>query len=324
MSARQLVIIAVLGLGLPALVGCAGRHRRQPRADGKVVVCSTYPLWLMTRNIVSGREGVTVERLLPAQLGCPHDYVATPDDVRRLERADVLVANGLGLDDFALDYFREARPGAPVVVATDGIGDLLNYADAGEEHQGHEHGARAPNRSALNPHLFASPRQAARMALVIGEGLSKADPPGREAYEANARAYAERLKALADEMERLTGLLRNRTIITQHDVFDYLARDVGLTVAAVIAAHPGEDPSAAEVLRFVNEARTRRVGAVFTEPQYPPALGGAIAREAGIPAATLDPVASGPEDAAIDYYEQTMRANMRTLSRVLGTASAGE
>ena len=58
--------------------------------------------------------------------------------------------------------------------------------------------------------------------------------------------------------------------------------------------------------------------AVFTEPQYPAAVGETIAREIGLPVATIDPVASGPDHAPLDYYETAMRKNLATLKRILG------
>ena len=66
--------------------------------------------------------------------------------------------------------------------------------------------------------------------------------------------------------------------------------------------------------------RARQAGAVFTEPQYPPAVGQTIARETGLPVAVLDPVASGPADAPLDYYEQAMRRNLETLRATLGAS----
>ena len=65
--------------------------------------------------------------------------------------------------------------------------------------------------------------------------------------------------------------------------------------------------------------RATKAGAIFTEPQYPQALGKTIAREAGIVAAALDPVANGPEQAPLAYYEQVMRANMTVLEQTLGS-----
>ena len=89
----------------------------------------------------------------------------------------------------------------------------------------------------MNPHLFASPRQAARIALNVAAGLSKADPEGAGVYFRNAQAYADRLNALADEMAALGRTLKNNRIVEPHGVFDYLARDMGLEVVAVLRPH---------------------------------------------------------------------------------------
>jgi ABC-type Zn uptake system ZnuABC Zn-binding protein ZnuA len=101
-------------------------------------------------------------------------------------------------------------------------------------------------------------------------------------------------------------------------VFDYFARDMGLEVMAVVQAHAGQEPSAAEMLEIVKAVRKKKAGGVFTEPQYPLKVGQAIAKEAGIPSAMLDPVATGPEKAGLDYYETVMRKNMEILRQTLG------
>jgi ABC-type Zn uptake system ZnuABC Zn-binding protein ZnuA len=72
------------------------------------------------------------------------------------------------------------------------------------------------------------------------------------------------------------------------------------------------------MLAIVRTIREHGAGALFTEPQYPAAIGRTIAAEADIPAATLDPAATGPEQPPADYYEQAMRANLATLERTLG------
>ena len=93
---------------------------------------------------------------------------------------------------------------------------------------------------------------------------------------------------------------------------------MGLSIVAVVQAHAGQEPSAAEMLAIVRTVREQRAGALFTEPQYPAAIGRTIAAEANIPAATLDPAATGPEQPPADYYDQVMRANLATLERTLG------
>ena len=266
------------------------------------VLAATFTMQQFTRNVTSGVEGVQVEPLLSAGLGCPHDYVLTPQDMRKLERADVLVVNGLGLEEFiGAPLFKSGR--LKVIDSSRGVEGPLNYA-----------GAQTPN-----PHLFASPLRAARIVVHIAAELSRIYPQGEAAFTANAKAYAAKLEALAADLKAAAGRLKNRRIVTQHGVFDYFARDAGLEIVAVIQAHAGTEPSAAEMLRLVAGIKATRTGAIFAEPQYPSKIPDTLARETGIPAATLDPVASGPENAGLDYYEKTMRANIKTLEKTLGT-----
>ena len=292
------------------------------------VLCTTFPIHQIARNVAQGREGVALQLMLPAGMGCPHDYALTPQDMRKLAAADVLAVNGLGLEEFLGAPVLAANPDLETIDTSAGIPDLLEYAhehsEAEEDHDheaeaedGHdEHGHHHP-REGVNPHLFASPRQAARIALNVAGGLSKADPDGAGTYVRNAQAYAARLNALADELAALGRTLKNNRIVEPHGVFDYLARDMGLEIAAVLRPH-GQEPSAAEMLELVREIRAKQAGAIFTEPQYPAKVGAALARETGLPTATLDPVATGPDEAPLDYYETAMRKNMEVLRAVLG------
>jgi ABC-type Zn uptake system ZnuABC Zn-binding protein ZnuA len=169
-----------------------------------------------------------------------------------------------------------------------------------------------------NPHLFASPRMVAFLAMNIADALSKIDPDGAGLYSENARGYAGKMNRLADEFATLGRQLANNRIVTQHGVFDYLARDMGLRIVAVLQAHAGQEPSASEMLAIVQTIRREKAGAVFTEPQYPEKIGRTIAKEAGVVAATLDPVANGPDSAALDYYETQMRRNLLMIGKTLG------
>ena len=312
----------------------------------KQIICTTFPMYQITRNVAQGRDAVDVQLMLPAQLGCPHDYALTPQDMQKLTGAKVLVVNGLGLEEFLGAPVKNANPGIVIVDSSEGIKNLLEYKDEDEHHEAEhdhhvesgdkenaKHDAHAKNEhhpehgdaehehhhSGTNPHLFASPHMTAILVENIAAGLSKADPEGAALYAKNAEAYAARMNRLADEFTALGKTLKNNRIVTQHGVFDYLSRDIGLEVVAVVQAHAGQEPSAAEILDIIKTVRDKKAGAIFTEPQYPVKVGQTIAKETGIPTASLDPVATGPENASLDYYETVMRKNMETLRATLGT-----
>jgi ABC-type Zn uptake system ZnuABC Zn-binding protein ZnuA len=301
----------------------------------KRILCSTFPIYQITRNVTLGRDPAAVELMLPAQLGCPHDYALTPQDMKKLSRADVLIVNGLGMEEFLGAPVRKANAKLRVIDSSSGIQELLRYTEETDHDHGHAmkintdkkhsegahhpHDAEHHHHEGINPHLFTSPKMAAKLARNIADGLSKVDPDGAAIYAKNARQYADKLNVLADDFAALGNTVKKNRIITQHGVFDYLARDMGLEVCAVVQAHAGQEPSAAEMLEIIRTAREKKVAAVFTEPQYPARIGQTIAMESGISTAILDPVATGPENAPLDYFETIMRQNMAILKETLGT-----
>ena len=161
----------------------------------------------------------------------------------------------------------------------------------------------------------------ANMARSISSQLAQFDAANAAAYLAGGEKTASRLEALAAECRAAGQKLVRRVIVTQHNIFDYLARDMGLEVAAHVQAHDGHEPSARAMLDLVRLIRAKKVAAVITEPQYPARAGRTLAAETGIPCISLDPAANGPEhlDHPLDWYEKTMRANLRTLEQALGT-----
>ncbi len=283
-----------------------------------VILCTVFPIYQITRNVTEGREGVRVELLLPASLGCPHNYALTPQDMRKLIRAEVLVVNGLGLEEFLGAPVAQANPGLHIIDSAAGLPDLIMMAGRHHPHASHDEACADDHdhSTAVNPHPFASPRMSAQMARTIARGLSQMDPDGAERYAANAAAYVVRMDALATELAELGRRLPHPRIIQPHGVFDYFARDGGLGIAAVLQPH-GQEPSAAEMIRMTRLIREQQVAAVIVEPQYSSKAGQTIARETGIPVIALDPGASGPDGAPLDHFDTILRQNIQALRQGL-------
>jgi ABC-type Zn uptake system ZnuABC Zn-binding protein ZnuA len=283
------VFIAIMLAFVPS-AGAAGPLR---------VLTSFLPMEIFTRNVVGDAPGVTVESMLPASMGCPHDYALTPGDMRKISSADLFVVNGFGMEDFLGEPVRRANPKILTVETARGVLPI---------HGEHGHGN-------ANPHTWVSPRNAILQVREIEKALSAARPVSAGAFRRNADAYVSRLSALAEEFETAAKTFRRRNIVTFHNVFGYLARDLGLTVVGEIETAPGQEPSAGEIRNLTRTIRERSVPVVFSEPQYSPKLAEALAREAGIPVRVLDPVATGSP--ALTAYEDAMRRNLSTLKEAL-------
>ncbi|MDD2463932.1 MAG: metal ABC transporter substrate-binding protein [Desulfobulbus sp.] len=278
------------------------------------ILVSTFPIYQITRNVIQGVEGVDIDLMIPAGLGCPHDYALTPQDMQKLAKADLLIINGLGMEEFLGAPLKKANASLQIIDSSSGISEILQYRE--KEHEQHMH--EEEHHTGPNPHLFASPRMAALLADNIAQALAHSLPEFAPAIVANGKTYGQKMQQLAATMAEAGKGLANNRIVTQHGVFDYLARDMGLEVVAVVQAHAGQNPSAAEILALVADIKAQKAGAIFTEPQYPQAVGQTIAREAGIKSARLDPAANGPDNAPLDYYQQVMQSNLKTLEQILG------
>lgn len=278
------------------------------------VLASFLPMYLFTVNVARGAPGVTVDLLLPADLGCPHDYALTPSDMRKIASADLFIANGMGMEEFLGDPVRKANPRVRTVETASSVPALRGSPDAGDalrgggRDRGHAHGG-------VNPHTWVSPKNAVLQVRAIEKALREASPVDEARFRANADAYVRRLESLHREYVEASRSFRKRNIVTFHNVFDHLARDYGLAVVGRVENAPGQEPSAGEIRRLVRTIREKGVPVLFAEPQYPKRIADVIAREAGIPVRELDPVATGPTDPG--FYEEAMRRNLATLKGAL-------
>lgn len=314
--------LLALGCGSP---NDADAKAKKAKADGKLdVLCSFFPMYLFTKAVVGDRPNVPVELMLPAEMGCPHDYDLQPADVRKIQAADLFIINGGGLEEFSKATVTGINPSVTIVDTSIGI-DLIPLDEDDHHHHGdhddhdhHHHGHGHHHDGEMNPHFFSSPKEAAVQVRNIAKALAKMDPEGADHYQKNADAFIGSLNALAAEMKEKASGLPNRGIVTMHEVFDYFARDVGLEIVATIQATPGHEPSSADMRKVIEAIQSRKAGAVFKEPQFAGTTAETIGKDAGVPVGLLDPVASGPADAGPEYYEQKMRENLATLLDLLG------
>ncbi len=304
---------------------CLGAPAAPASAQLRTVTATVFPVWLLLREVTKDVPGISTALLLPAGAGCPHDYAMTPNDRRKLAQTDVLVMNGLGLESFLGEKAKALsllKAGASIVDASHGVRGVI--ASNGHEEHGHAHdenSAKGSHACSVNPHIFASPSMLAAMSRSIASQLAALDSAHADLYKAGGEKAASRLEALADECRTVGEKLASRVIVAQHDIFDYLARDMGLDVAAHVQSHDGQEASARAMLDLVRLIRAKGVGAVIVEPQYPARTGRTLAAETKIPCVSLDPAANGPTDIAspLDWYENIMRGNLRALEQALGT-----
>lgn len=304
-----------------ALAGCEASPPSSPATGvgpALSVVASFYPLWEFTRQVAGDRATVTV--LVPPGVE-PHDWEPAPQDVARLERAQVFVYNGAGFEPWVDKLLGNLSGKGPMVaVATQGI-DLLP-ADL----PGHDHGQRAKGRAAAgvvsarqDPHAWLDPVLAQQQVNTIGAVLAQADPENAEQYRANAAAFRARLATLDERFRQGLGDCTRREIVAAHASFGYLAKRYRLTQMPVMGLSPESEPSPAQLAQIVRFARRHTVRYIFFETLVSPKLAETLAREVGARTLVLNPLEglTGDEEAAGKGYVAIMGDNLTNLRAAL-------
>lgn len=291
-------------LGLALLAATCGVPPARGSA-GRPLVVTTISILADFVEAVGG-ERIEVRSIVPIA-GDPHVYEPTPSDARLAADADLIVRNGLGLERW-LDKLIESAGGVPVVTATDGLTAIVE-----------ESGTYAGDP---DPHMWMDPSLARHYVETIRDALVDLDPPGREAYRANAERYLRELAELDTWIEAQSGSIppQNRKLVTTHDAFRYFGVRYGLEVVGTIWSISTErEPSADEIRRLVDAVREHGVLAVFVETTISPKLMEQVARDAGVTVGEpLYGDSVGEPGGGAETYVGMMRHNAEAIVSALG------
>jgi zinc transport system substrate-binding protein len=257
------------------------RQEQIPAADKLKVVTTLFPLYDFARNV--GREKVEVSLLLPPGVE-PHSFEPTPNDIVRVNKANVFIYTNKFMEPWATDILRGAGRGDLLVVdSSTGV----TFLPAGE--QGREAGERVgehreERRHALgmDPHIWLSIPNAEKMVDNIAAGLAHADPVNRDFYHRNAEAYKSELKRLDRKFREGLSACKTRMFLHGgHYAFGYLADGYRLTYISAYAVSADAEPTPGRLVKLINIMKSHSLHFIFTEELISPRTAKIIAEETG-------------------------------------------
>lgn len=298
---KKMMIVKGMKVGLSwmlcvsLLVSCTATSKRE--LNQLRIVTTFYPIYIATINITKDVPGVSVMNMTKTQTGCLHDYSLTPTDMKTLEKADILVINGAGMESFMGKVIQEF-PHLKVIEASKNI-ELLKDAGSGEP----------------NPHVWVSISGAISQLDNIANELSVLDPLRKQLYQDNAKIYKGKLDSLRNKMHRELKEIKTNEVITFHEAFPYFAKEFQFSISAVIEQEPGLEPSPKEMVRLIQKIQKLPSKIVFVEPQYSSKTATILATETGASIYELDPVVTG--DGSLVSYLKIMEHNLIILKKAL-------
>lgn len=277
------------------------------KLDKIKVVTTLLPVYLFTQAVTGDVADVKI--LVPPGTDI-HEYQGTPANVRAIATANILIKNGLGLEEFLADTIKNAENTKLVEIdASKGIPAInkisqIDKTAAGQHEHDHQH-------QKGNPHVWLDPVLAKQQILNIRDGLIIADPVNKDTYRANAAAYIQKLDNLNNEFQQTLQQTPSCTFITFHDAFPYLAQRYNLKQVAVVEI-PEKQLAPTDIQKVMNTVKKYKVKALFSEPGLDNKLLTSISQDLRLKVQTLDSLETG--DTNPEYYFKAMKANLQSLA----------
>ncbi len=235
-------------------------------ANEKLKVVTTFTVIAdMAANVAGDRAIVQSVTKPNAEI---HNYQPTPRDILRAQDADLILWNGLNLELWFEKFFTNLKD-VPSVVVSEGI-EPMGIAEG-------------PYTGKPNPHAWMSPSDALIYVENIRKALVKHDPKNADAYNANAKAYSERIRESVKPIRAaLDAIPENRRwLVSSEGAFSYLARDFGLKELFLWPINADQQGTPQQVRRVIDTVRKEDIPAIFSESTVSAAPAKQVARETG-------------------------------------------
>jgi zinc transport system substrate-binding protein len=285
------------------LVGCG----RESSSSKPQVVVSLYPLQDFAQKI--GGNMINVVNIVPPGTE-PHDFEPSPKDMIKLNKADLVLYNGAGLENWIDKALPNIDQQHTYVVNTSKKISLTKAKNSEVRHR------------VYDPHIWLNPFMAQQQAKIIYESLVKIDPSHKKQYTDNFQKLNDEFLALQKSYEVL---LHSpvREFVTSHTAFQYLADEYKLKQVAISGLSPEDEPSPKEVKQLVDTLRKHQAKVVFFETLVNNKLAETVKNEIHAEASVLNPLEglSKKELANKEDYFSVMRNNLANLKKALGVAN---
>jgi zinc/manganese transport system substrate-binding protein len=266
------------------MISACGRsfEGNQTPLEGKprVVVTTTF-IADVVENIAGDK--VDIFTLLAAGQN-PHSYQPAPMDMVAVTEADLILANGFGLEDFLEDLLSGTDTTAEVIVVSEGIKPLLMEGHIEGDDNSLEDSMEAV--MGQDPHVWFDPNNVLIWSENITNALAEEDPENKVFYQANFDTYNEQLLELdAWIQEQIEKIPENqRELVTDHSTLGYFAQEYDLVqIGAVIPALTTEaETSGMELAELIDAIREHRTTAIFIGVDFDPNLAQRVADETGV------------------------------------------
>ena len=235
-------------------------------AQDKFKVVTTFTIIADIASNVAGDAAVVESITKPgAEI---HGYQPGPRDIVKAQDADLVLWNGMNLEQWFEKFFQNVKD-VPQVVLSEGV-EPMGIAEG-------------PYTGKPNPHGWMSPNNALIYVENVRKALVQYDPANEATYNANAVAYSEQIRAMDAPLRARLDLIpeSERWLVTSEGAFSYLARDYGLKELYLWPINADQQGTPQQVRKVIDAVRANKIPVVFSESTVSDKPAKQVAKETG-------------------------------------------
>lgn len=301
---RKIVWLSLLMSSL-FLASC-GQKSAEEAQEPIQIVATFYPMYEFTKAVVG--DAGEVELLIPAGTE-PHDYEPSAKDVAKIYDADVVVYNSHVFETWMADIESNLNSEKTNLIEASQKIELLSIEEADHEDGEDDH------HHSKDPHVWLDPVLAKQQVQSIQESLSQQFPEKEAYFIEQSQAYIKELEALDAAYQAATINAENRSFVTQHGAFSYLAKRYNLTQEAIAGLSSEEEPTAGRLAELKTFVQENQIEVIYFEENASGKVAKTLAKETGVELAVLSTIESltKEQQTAGESYLSIMLDNLEAL-----------
>lgn len=243
------------------------------------ITTTIFPLYDVVKNI--GGDNVKLTNLVPFGVEA-HEFEPKAKDIAALSKSDYFIISSPVFETWSTKVISSLKIQDKTIDMSQKV-KLIEMKHDDHEAHGHKH------KGSYDPHYWLSIDNYINVAKEVATLLSTKDPENAKLYEANLAAYLVKLEALKTDYEVLKSC-KNKKVIVNHDAFEYLAQEYGITQYSITGMTPETKPSPKQIAQLIDLTKKEKINTIFFEEFASDKVAKSIAKEANVKTDALRPV----------------------------------
>ena len=292
---KKVLSIILIILIIFILTGC---NEEKINSENFKITTSFYPMYIIALNLTKDAKNIELNNMTDSSIGCLHNYTLTTNDLKKIQESDILVINGLGLEENILNTVNKTNSNIKVIDSSDNIDekDIISGNN-------------------VNPHIWTSINLYKNQVETISENLINLDENNREIYVENTEEYINKLNELENRENIVKEKIANVEVVVFSESLEYLIKEMNINYSIFSIGHEESGVSSEELGEIIDEINNKNIKAILIDKEDSKAIANSVSAETGATIHEMDSCLTGELD--LDSYITKMNSNLDILENIV-------